>query len=125
MATLTERLLESIKAYYPNASLIQPTVSHSGQLETAKPIFATAVGFLYDNHHFFRWHTSIIPCCRKRIHAFRRFSFATVLSAYLERHFASNQVVIIAERIVVGVKVCVPIALTASLVWFVLNNPVL
>ncbi|MEK4565171.1 hypothetical protein MKX54_10905 [Alkalihalobacillus sp. FSL R5-0424] len=40
-----ERLLEPIMSYYPNASLIQPTVSHSGKLETAKPIFATAVGF--------------------------------------------------------------------------------
>lgn len=51
--------------------------------------------------------------------------FAAVLSAYLERHFASNQAVIIAERIAAGVKVCLPIALTAGLVWFVLNNPVL
>lgn len=42
---VAERLLEPIKAHYPNAEVLKPVIREGGGARIVKPVFANAVGF--------------------------------------------------------------------------------
>ncbi|UTR05128.1 hypothetical protein MM326_13515 [Alkalihalobacillus sp. LMS6] len=48
-----------------------------------------------------------------------------VIGALIEKHFARNAQIVIAERISAIIKASLPFGVIATLIYFVLNNPLL